>query len=53
MKFLEFRNILLGQTINIHTDHKNLESDFSNMTSQRSMRWCMLSEEFGPTIFLT
>jgi len=50
MTLREFRNILLGQTINIYTDHKNLESNFSNMTSQRSMRWRMLIEEFGPNI---
>ena len=50
MTLKEFRNILLGQRINIHTDHKNLESDFSNMTSQRSIRWRMLIEEFGPNI---
>ena len=50
MTLREFRNILLGQKIVIFTDHKNLESDFSNMTSQRSIRWRMLVEEFGPTI---
>ena len=42
--------MLLGQNINIFTDHKNLESDFSNMTSQRSIRWRMIVEEYGPTI---
>ena len=50
MTLKEFRNILLGQVINIYTDHKNLESDFSNMTSQRSTRWRMIVEEYGPII---
>ena len=50
MTLKEFRNILLGQVINIYTDHKNLESDFSNMTSQRSIRWRMIVEEYGPII---
>ena len=44
----EFRNILLGHNIVIHTDHKNLS--FSNFTSARVLRWRLMIEEFGPKI---
>ena len=33
----EFRNILLGQELIIHTDHKNLT--YATQTSERVMRW--------------
>ena len=45
----EFRNILLGYKIIVHTDHKNLEHDSQNMESQRALRWRLLIEEFNPT----
>ena len=46
----EFRGILLGCEIKISTDHKNLQQINSTASSQRAMRWRILSEEFGPEI---
>ena len=42
----EYRNILLGYTINIYTDHQNLL--FKNTDSGRVQRWRLLIEEYGP-----
>lgn len=42
-----YRNILLGQQIIVHTDHKNLT--YKNASGERIMRWRLLLEEFGPT----
>ena len=42
----EFRNILLGHKLIVHTDHKNLT--FAKSTSDRVMRWRLFLEEFGP-----
>ena len=44
----EFRNILLGQQITIHTDHKNL--CYKHFNTSRVMRWRLLLEEYGPDI---
>ena len=44
----EYRNILLGQRIVVHTDHKNLS--FSQFQSARVTRWRLIMEEFGPEI---
>jgi transposase InsO family protein len=44
----EFRNILLGQRIVIHTDHKNLTCQ--NFNTERVMRWRLLLEEYGPEL---
>ena len=44
----EFRNILLGQRIIIHTDHKNLTC--KNFNTERVMRWRLLLEEYGPEL---
>ena len=44
----EYRNILLGQTIRVYTDHKNLT--FANFNTERVMRWRLLLEEYGPEL---
>jgi hypothetical protein len=44
----EFRNILLGQQIVVHTDHQNLTH--KNFNTERVMRWRLIIEEFGPTM---
>ena len=42
----EFRNILLGQKLIVHTDHKNIV--YGNLANDRIARWRLLLEEFGP-----
>jgi hypothetical protein len=42
----EFRNILFGQKLIIHTDHKNIV--YGNLSNSRIARWRLLLEEFGP-----
>jgi len=42
----EFRNILLGQRVIIHTDHKNIV--YGNLSNDRIARWRLLLEEYGP-----
>lgn len=44
----EFRNILLGYEIHIHTDHSNLLHD--KMESPRVHCWRLYLEEFAPTM---
>ena len=44
----EFRNILLGQKIVIHTDHKNLTC--ANFNTDRVIRWRLIIEEYGPNL---
>lgn len=44
----EFRNILLGRQITIYTDYKNLAC--AQFKTARVHRWCLMIEEFGPTI---
>jgi hypothetical protein len=43
----EFKNILLGQKLMVHTDHKNLL--YQKMSTDQIIRWRLLIEEFGPT----
>ena len=47
----EFRNILLGQKIVVHTDHKNLTC--KNFNTARVMRWRLILEEYGPELRYT
>ena len=42
----EFRNILLGQDLVVHTDHKNIL--YGNLSNDRITRWRLLLEEYGP-----
>jgi hypothetical protein len=44
----QFRTMLLGQRLKIHTDHKNLTCD--NYNSIQMLRWRLDFEEFGPRI---
>jgi len=44
----EYRNILLGYKIIVHTDHKNLT--FKNFNTERVMRWRLILEEYGPQL---
>ena len=44
----EFRNILLGYKVIVHTDHKNLTC--KNFNTERVMRWRLVLEEFGPEL---
>ena len=43
----EFRNILLGQRIIVHTDHMNIM--YGSLSNDRIARWRLLLEEYGPT----
>jgi hypothetical protein len=42
----EFRNILLGQKLIIHTDHMNIL--YGKLSNDRITRWRLLLEEYGP-----
>jgi len=44
----EYRNILLGQQIEVFTDHKNLV--YKHFNTERVMRWRLLLEEFDPKL---
>jgi len=44
----EFRNILLGHTIKVYTDHKNLTHKSFN--TERVMQWRLILEEYAPEL---
>ena len=42
----DFRNILLGQQIEVYKDHKNLT--YKTFNTERVMRWRLILEEYNP-----
>ena len=48
--FKEFKGMLMGQTIKVYTDHKNLIQYALGSTSDRIYRWRLVLEEYGPEI---
>jgi hypothetical protein len=42
----EFRDILLGQQVVVHTDHLNIL--YGKLSNDRITRWRLLPEEYGP-----
>ena len=47
----EFCSMLLGSTISVYTNHRNLTHHLSLFTTQRVLRWRLLIEEFNPTFY--
>jgi len=45
----EFRTMVLGYPIEVHTDHKNWVTD-KQINNARAMRWRLFIERFAPTI---
>jgi hypothetical protein len=43
----EFREILLGEQVIVHTDHLNML--YGKVSNDRITRWILLLEEYGPT----
>jgi hypothetical protein len=48
MTLKEFRSMLLGAVINIHTDHRNILT--LGDSSQRRFQWISYVDEYGPTL---
>ena len=48
MTLKEFRSMLLGAVMNIHTDHKNIL--MLGDSSQRRLQWISYVDEYGPTL---
>ena len=48
MTLKEFRSMLLGAVMNIHTDHKNILT--LGDSSQRRLQWISYVDEYGPTL---
>jgi len=44
----EYRNMLLGQEIEVFTNHKNLV--YKHFNTERVMQWRLLLDEFGPNL---
>jgi hypothetical protein len=44
----DFKGMLLGQSIKVFTDHKNLTRDDLGLTSDRIYQWWLLLEEYAP-----
>jgi hypothetical protein len=42
----EFRDILLGQQLIVHTNHSNIL--YGKLSNDRIARWRLLLEEYGP-----
>jgi hypothetical protein len=47
----KFRSMLLGATLHIHTDHRNLTHKMTTFQAQRVLRWRLLIEEFDCQFF--
>ena len=46
--YKELRNILLGNQITVHTDHKYIT--YKKFNTERVMRWHLILEEFVPEL---
>jgi transposase InsO family protein len=49
MTLKRYKSMVFGYPVNIYTDHKNLT--FSGLQADRTIRWRLYVEEFGPTFY--